>query len=454
MMKRNISLIAICVALAGFTLVGCSRFEEEDLFSESAALRIEHNAEKLQEILVNAPQGWVVQYYTGRGVSVFEGFNLFAKFDKGGMVTMAGNHRFLRDGNAGKYTEASSLYEVIREDGLVLAFNTWNDILTPFVDPVAPWAAPKNIVKDGAGMQGDQNLVVKSMKEDEIIFRGERYDAEVRMAKLDRDWQTYINDTETMRNLITNDVITSYYLVAGNDTLYCVGPRSGRYRIADRVNNPLKIDSVSCCFTPTGFRNEKADTLGGRRFQEFKLNEDRTALVNEDGTVQVIPTWDTYIVSVRSTTWNFDMDNFSEEQKSLVDQINTELQRAFNSTFNITSVGLGRGKTVSSSSPDPLILFNYSYKSSGKTKQASIGIAFQSTISSFGQMRIEISSDDSVDSNMKNFFEKSESDLAETLVRQFAATLSGTYDIIPNDYFLPTGCELHAVVGGIDYILQ
>ena len=325
------------VALAAIALVGCSHFQEENLFEESAALRIEHNAEKLQEILVNAPQGWVVQYYTGRGVSVFEGFNLFAKFERGGKVTMAGNHRFLRDGNAGKYTEASSLYELIREDGLVLAFNTWNDILTPFVDPVAPWAAPKTIIKDGAGMQGDQNLVVKSMKEDELIFRGERYDAEIHMVKLDRDWKTYINDTETMRNQITNDVITAYYLTDGNDTLYCVGPRSGRYRIADRVNNPLKIDSVSCCFTPTGFRNEKADTLGGHRFQEFKLKEDGSALVNEDGTVLIIPTWDTYIVNTRNATWYFDQDKLSAEQKSLLEQINTELN-AFNKNYSFATL--------------------------------------------------------------------------------------------------------------------
>ena len=188
MMKKNIRYIS--VALAAIAFAGCSHFQEEDLFEESAALRIEHNAEKLQQILVNAPQGWVIQYYTGRGVSVFEGFNLFAKFERDGKVTMAGNHRFLRDGNAGKYTEASSLYELIREDGLVLAFNTWNEVLTPFVDPVAPWAAPKDLLKDGAGMQGDQNLVIKSMKEDEVICRGERYDALIRLVKADRDWKT------------------------------------------------------------------------------------------------------------------------------------------------------------------------------------------------------------------------------------------------------------------------
>ena len=58
MMKKEIRYISMFVALAAIAFTGCSRFEEEDLFDESAALRIEHNSQKLQDILVdehNAP---------------------------------------------------------------------------------------------------------------------------------------------------------------------------------------------------------------------------------------------------------------------------------------------------------------------------------------------------------------------------------------------------------------
>ena len=41
------------VAFATVALAGCSQFQEDNLFDESAALRIEHNAEKLQNILVD-----------------------------------------------------------------------------------------------------------------------------------------------------------------------------------------------------------------------------------------------------------------------------------------------------------------------------------------------------------------------------------------------------------------
>jgi len=445
-MIKNVKYIALCVALTTIALAGCSRFEEDDLFDESAALRIEHNAEKLQEILVNAPYGWVMQYHTGRGVAVFEGFNLFAKFEKGGKVTLAGDHRYLRDGNANKYTECASLYELIREDGLVLAFNTWNDVLTPFVDPVSYWAAPNSLIKDGEGMQGDQNLVVKSMSEDEIICRGERYDALIRLVKCDRDWQTYITDTKTMKERITNSVIDSYYITDGIDTMYYVGLRNGRYRFSERVNNPLRVDSISCCFTPTGFRNERVDTLGGHLFQEFKMNEDASALVSEDGRVQLIATWDNYIINVRSTTWNFDQDQFSDEQKSLLEQIDAELN-TFNKNYSLAKVGLGRS-TGSGAVRGLVITF---YTNSAKTKTNTAGISLTTSRSAYGQMQIAYSDDERADGNLTNINKKSN---IEAIVRQFAATLSGTYDIVPNDYFLPTGCELHAVDEGNDYILE
>ena len=445
-MMKDIRFIALCVALTTIALAGCSRFEEDDLFDESAALRIEHNAETLQDILVNAPYGWVMQYHTGKGVAVFEGFNLFAKFEKGGKVTLAGDHRYLRDGNANKYTECASLYELIREDGLVLAFNTWNDVLTPFVDPVSYWAAPNNLIKDGEGMQGDQNLVVKSMSEDEVICRGERYDALIRLVKCDRDWQTYINDTKTMKDRFTNSVIDSYYLTDGIDTMYYVGLRNGRYRLSERVNNPLRVDSISCCFTPTGFRNERVDTLGGHIFQELKMNEDASALVCEDGRVQLIATWDNYIINVRSTTWNFDPDQFSDEQKSLLEQIDAELN-TFNKNYSLAKVGLGRS-TGSGAVRGLVITF---YTNSAKTKTNTAGISLATSRSAYGQMQIVYSDGEKADGNLTNINKKSN---IEAVVRQFAATLSGTYDIVPNDYFLPTGCELHAVDGDNSYILN
>ena len=139
--------------------------------------------------------------------------NLFANFDKNGKVTLASNHRLLRDGNAGKYTESESLYSLLLEDGPVLAFNTWNDVLTPFVDPVNPWTAPNALYKDGAGMAGDHNFAIVSYKDDEILLRGERHSGNVRLTKCSVDWKDYIAQSDAMRDYVSSVSIPNYYVI-------------------------------------------------------------------------------------------------------------------------------------------------------------------------------------------------------------------------------------------------
>ena len=444
MMKKDIRYIAMGVAFATVALAGCSQFQEDNLFEESAALRIEHNAEKLQNILVDAPNGWVLQYYTGRGISVFEGFNLFAKFERSGKVTLAGDHRFLRNGNAGKYTEHSSLYELIREDGLVLAFNTWNDVLTPFVDPVAFWAAPDILVKDGEGMQGDQNLVVKFMSENQIILRGERYDAEVRLVKADRDWQTYIADTKAMKERFTSDEINSYYITAGDQTMYVVGLKNGRYRISERVKNPLKVDSLSCCFTPYGFRNESVDTLAGHIFQEFKMAEDGSALLSEDGSVRIIATWDTNLAESDEVMW-FDGETLSADLKAKYDQLMAVLETA-NKVYS-PRIGIGRSALTSgANSVVGLVIEWYSNRRLTKPSLTRGGLTMKRSVPVMGQMTITYEENSTTDNDMKDLLDK-DAALVDLV-------LAGTYQMTPNNNFVPTEVLFQSLEGESSFKLK
>ena len=450
MMKKDIRYIAMGVAFATVALAGCSQFQEDNLFEESAALRIEHNAEKLQNILVDAPNGWVLQYYTGRGISVFEVFSLFAKFERSGKVTLAGDHRFLRNGNAGKYTEHSSLYELIREDGLVLAFNTWNDVLTPFVDPVAFWAAPDILVKDGEGMQGDQNLVVKFMSENQIILRGERYDAEVRLVKADRDWQTYIADTKAMKERFTSDEINSYYITAGDQTMYVVGLKNGRYRISERVKNPLKVDSLSCCFTPYGFRNESVDTLAGHIFQEFKMAEDGSALLSEDGSVRIIATWDTNLAESDEVMW-FDGETLSADLKAKYDQLMAVLETA-NKVYS-PRIGIGRSALTSGANGVVgLVIEWYSNRRLTKPSLTRGGLTMKRSVPVMGQMTITYEENSTTDNDMKDLLDK-DAALVD-LVRGFAAALAGTYQMTPNNNFVPTEVLFQSLEGESSFKLK
>ena len=140
------------------------------------------------------------------------------------------------------------------------------------------------------------------------------------------------------------------------------------------------------------------------------------------------------------------MEQLTDAQKALVDQIDAELKK-FNKSYSIANIGLGRstGKNAVKG-----LVVTY-YTNTAKTKSNTAGLTLNTTLPTFGQMQIDYNEECKVDGNMEALANRCD---AETLVRQLAATLIGTYDMVPNNYFLPTGCELRAVGGGNNYILK
>ena len=442
----NRCLLVGMTALSILASTSSCKFEEDDYFSESASLRVEHAIDSVQTILASAPNGWVMQYFCGTGVAQFEGFNLFANFDKNGKVTLASNHRYLRGGNAGKYTEATSLYSLLLEDGPVLAFNTWNDVLTPFVDPVSYASAPNNLVKDGEGMQGDHNFVIMSFNDDEVILRGERHGAEVRLTKCPSSWTDYMADTDKMKNYITNTSISSYYVTNETDTLYFTGLRNGRFRYCENLTNPVKLDSLACVFTPNGFRTEHTDTIGTQTFHEFTIAADSTCLVNEDGSVKVMATWDNYIAS-HTAVWKMDPELFSAEQQNLFEKLDAAI-KVYNANCSLESVGIGKS---SGSGAVTGLVFTF-YTNTAKTRTNSMGLTLNLSRVSYGKLEIVSTPEDVCDRNMTSITSRSGDVLP--LARSFASTLSGVYNVTPNQYFAPTGGKFEPVSGGTYFVLK
>lgn len=440
-------LIAVAV-----TATSCT-FEQEDFFDESAALRITKTNEKIQNRLVeqsaDEKHGWVIQYFVA-GTDTWEGpgFNLFGQFYNNGSVKLAGNHQYLRNGNANKYTEAFSTYEMLAEEGPVLSFNTWNDILTVFEDPVDPTKAPGNLINNGEGMYGDHNLVLKELNDDDMIFRGERHAAQTRFLPCDRPWEDYIADTETMKSYITNSAINSYYVVnEASDTLYFVGLRNGRFNFCERVEDPLSVTSLACVFTPQGFRTEKEQTFGENVFQEFTIAEDSTCLVNADGNIKVIACWDNYIINHVAPLWPLDVELFSAEQQSLYEQIDKDF-KVYNSAFSLADISIGRS---SGTTPVIGLIFTF-YTDIAKTKTQTLGVQLVMERLQYGQVNISCPEDCKTDKNMDTANSKTGNML--NLAKAFAATISGTFEIQPDDYFQPTKATFVSLNGGTTFKLN
>lgn len=451
MKVKHIINTSLMCATAAMLSTSCT-FEQEDFFDESASLRITHLNEDIQSRLVEQStgenNGWVIQYFVaGTDELDFEGFNLFGRFYKDNKVTLASNHRYLRNGNANKYTEHTSHYEMLAEEGPVLSFNTWNDILTVFEDPVSPTSAPGSLVKDGVGMNGDHNLVLKSFKDDEIIFRGERHSALVRFIPCDRSFEEYIDAVKEFKSKYATAAVNNYYVTNGTDTMYFAGLNKGVFGYYDRLNDPLKRKTLSCVFTPNGLLLNRVDSLGAQTFQEFTLAEDKQKFISEDGNTQLIAMWDNYIIT-NNAIWKLDASVFSAEQTSLFEQIDTEVKK-HNANWSLESIGLGKS-TGSNSTIGIVLTF---YTNAAKTRTNTAGLALTRQRTNYGEMKIIVDAEsDNIDKNMETINKKAKD--MESLVRSFAATLNGTYTITPDDYFMPTAATFTATSGGTTFILK
>jgi hypothetical protein len=298
-------------------------------------------------------------------------------------------------------------------------------------------------------MQGDHNFVVMSNTDEEIILRGERHSAEVRLVKCDRSWEDYIADTETLKKSITNSSINDYYVVnADNDTLFFQNVRNGRFLYTDDLDKTksVKVDSLPCVFTPYGFRIERVDSIGAYKFHEFKLADDKTCLQNEDGNVKVIARWDAYVVN-HTAVWKMDASLFSAEQTNLFNQIDAELKKN-NANWSLESIGIG--KTSGSNSILGLVLTFYT--NTAKTKTNTAGLAMTMSRPAYGQMTITATAEDKIDKNMETIKKKATE--IESLCRSFAALLNGTYQMTPDNYFLPTSVQFESISGGTAFKLN
>lgn len=454
---RNIrKYIHLFVALLSVTLFAACTFEQENLFDESASLRVVHFNEDLKARLVaqstNGNYGWEIQYFVaGTGYQDFEGFTLYGSFTETGKVTLASNHRYLRDGNAGKYTEAVSTYQMLAEEGPMVAFNTWNDVLTVFVDPVDPSYAPNNIVSNGEGMNGDHNLVFVRYEGNNIIFRGQRHAAEVRFVPCDRPWAQHLTDIATMKKSITSSTLNTYYLTDGKDTMYIDGLNEGVFSIVDRLEDPLLDLTRNCLFTSSGIRLSYKQSFGDHEYQEFSISDDKSRLLSEDGSVQIIAMWDTYITDSKSL-YRIDPSGFTAEQAALYTQMQAEVKKV-NANYELDSLVIGRvSEEIEGSNifMPGLIACIHGPKKMGRVPQFYPYYDMSIERTEFGVMRFGQLPTDHSNKYMSMF---DATDL-KSLCKQFAESLYGTYDIVPNDYFRPTSATLNPQGGGNAVKLQ
>ena len=280
-MKINIQYSLII----GFALVfsSCLR-EEEDLFPESAALRLNHAIENARQVLISPSNsnGWVMEYFPTNDT---EGYTFLMSFSANTFATIAARNKYTP-----VYTTEKSAFDVIGDNGPVLTFNTYNKVFHLFSDPKDPKGSSD---LDGIGLGGDYEFIIMNAANDRITLKGKKRGTGILMYPLaqGQDWKGYFDTLDRMDasvfnprlpvtlTLKKNDGDDLYYLTDGSTHIFTAKTQSEMDADDPGRNIPFII-------TDYGLRFAQPFDMGGDSVQTFRLNDDKSKLVCVDKDVQ------------------------------------------------------------------------------------------------------------------------------------------------------------------------
>lgn len=335
----------LCIAMVFVFLTAACNREETSLFSETAAVRMEKTKAEITNILWNAQNGWVMEYFPTDST---EGYTFLMKFNRSSKVLMAAQNKWI--GN--QYTTDSCVFDMIADEGPVLTFpmagnynvnGTQVGIFQLFANPEDPRGGS---ALDGYGFQGDYEFIVMKADTNLITLSGKKRGTTILLKKLPatESWTGYFAQIAAMRSLLFENNHTNLMLKTGNDSLtlkndlVSYGSYTNKFRIYPYGSNEL-INGSDYAFivTPKGIRFHTPYLSNGKSVQTFELTQDKQKLLctNENANAYIKganPT-DFYMSQMTTTKWvlNLSDNGMSPTVKAIIDRVKASM-----STNNLT----------------------------------------------------------------------------------------------------------------------
>ena len=236
-MKKLFAFFSFAALLAG---TSCVKIVEPDAFDSSSSARLTEYLEDVRDILQKPRHGWVLEYYPGASYAATS----FALSFTAQKVTA------VHEDNLDQ--EATSTYALKTDDGPVLSFDTYNEVLHKYATPSSSKYQAKG---------GDFEFGILSCSDDEIVLRGKRSRNICTLRPLKKKGSFYLDDVKYIESIINVAAVAvtidgqDYmgYIDSGIRTLSFGGKdvqeqdlSSIRYVVTDkgiRFNKPLSVTS-------------------------------------------------------------------------------------------------------------------------------------------------------------------------------------------------------------------
>ncbi|GAB1416595.1 hypothetical protein MASR2M117_20010 [Paludibacter sp.] len=304
----------IYVAIFFFSIIISSCVNEEpDIFDASPAERINKAISDYRAVLTSAENGWIMDYYANPASG---GYPILVKFNQSGSAILASKNIFLPNQ---AYLSDSCLYDIIGDNGPVLTFNTYSNILHIFASP--------DFIDDpdylGYGLEGDYEFVISKATSDSVWLKGKKHESAILLRKIQQNvsWKTYMNQTYKLDSLLFSYNSPNLKLKI-NTTTYTL---SGGYtHVFEVKKSEAKLYDLPFIMTNEGVKLYEVIEIDGLKLKEFKLNSAKDALVSTDNPqIKLVGINDLslHFTSQSNKEWKFVSKNTSQNYNQLIQEV-------------------------------------------------------------------------------------------------------------------------------------
>ena len=302
---KKILMFTTALSLMVATLPSCLKDDKAN-FSGSPATRLDEAVKVNKQILESAPNGWSLGYYAGRNYSG-PGFTLTLKFKDGKAYIMGDN----KDAT----TVGVSEYDVVKDQGVVLTFPTYNSVIHELAG--ASQGYPE-------GLQGDYEFAILEANANFIRLRGKKWKNEMILTPIKNQTQEeFIQKVFTIREGMTTN---NYHFILGKDTLSAGEVNVDTRRLTAKINN-VSYD-LAYNLTDTGLNLSSPIKIGTKEYSSFTWNEADKSFNSGDLSIRLyIPKSHKTIDFWANKTWILQMDNLPGVRKRLVTTLHLSATR-------------------------------------------------------------------------------------------------------------------------------
>ena len=206
MNKKHI-FIYMLIALPMMLLTSCLK-DQDDTFDKSASARMTTYLNQVADVLKSSDEGWVLNYYPDREQSY--GSLIFTlKFDGENVEAACPD---LTE----SFITVESKYKLVADDGPVLTFDTYNELLHYCATPDED---------NYEALDGDFEFIVISISEDKntITLKGKRSGNMMKMQRLTYDAEEYFAAVSAIREEASAYSVLQASLSEGNTVKFAFG---------------------------------------------------------------------------------------------------------------------------------------------------------------------------------------------------------------------------------------